>query len=58
MTRTLKILYWVSTIWVSFGILSGGVFQLMHMPDAVKSFDHLGYPGYLLTLEGVANKKI
>ncbi len=26
----------------------------MHMPDAVKSFQHLGYPEYLLTFLGFA----
>ncbi len=54
MTKTQKIIYWVSTIWISFGMLSGGIFQLMHMPDAVKSFQHLGYPEYLLTYLGIA----
>jgi uncharacterized membrane protein YphA (DoxX/SURF4 family) len=35
------------------GLASGGVFQLMKMEDAVKSFAHLGYPTYLLTILGV-----
>ena len=48
-----KIIYWVATIWLSLGMVSGGVFQLMKMEDAVNSFNNLGYPEYLLTVLGV-----
>ena len=48
-----RIIYWVATIWMSFGMLSGGIFQLMQMEEAVKSFTHLGYPLYFLTILGV-----
>jgi DoxX-like family len=53
MSKRNKIIYWVATIWLSLGMLSGGIFQLMKMEDAVKSFTHLGYPMYLLTILGI-----
>jgi hypothetical protein len=53
MTKRNKIIYWVATIWLSLGMLSGAIFQLLRMEDAVKSFTHLGYPLYLLTILGV-----
>lgn len=53
MTKRNKIIYWVATIWLSFGMLSGAIFQLLKMEDAVKSFTHLGYPLYFLTILGV-----
>jgi uncharacterized membrane protein YphA (DoxX/SURF4 family) len=53
MSKRNKIIYWIATIWLSLGLASGGVFQLMKMEDAVKSFAHLGYPTYLLTILGV-----
>ncbi len=46
MTKRNKIIYWVSTVWLSFGMTSGGIFQMMKMEDAVKNFQHLGYPEY------------
>ncbi len=53
MTKRNKIIYWVATIWLSLGMLSGAIFQLLKMEDAVKSFTHLGYPMYLLTILGL-----
>lgn len=53
MEKRNKIIYWIATIWLSLGMLSGGVFQLLHMEDAVKSFTHLGYPMYFLTILGI-----
>jgi uncharacterized membrane protein YphA (DoxX/SURF4 family) len=53
MTKRNKIIYWVATIWLSFGMVSGGIFQMMKMEDATNNFEHLGYPEYLLTILGV-----
>ena len=53
MTKRNKIIYWVSTIWLALGLLSGAIFQLMRMDDDVKNFTHLGYPLYLLTILGI-----
>lgn len=53
MTKRNKIIYWIATIWLSLGMISGGIFQLLQMEDAMKGFDHLGYPRYFLVLLGV-----
>lgn len=53
MSKRNKIIYWIATIWLCFGMTSGAIFQIMQMEDAVKNFEHLGYPLYLLTLLGV-----
>jgi DoxX-like family len=53
MIKRNKIIYWIATIWLSLGMLSGAVFQLLRMEDAVKNFTHLGYPLYLLTILGI-----
>jgi hypothetical protein len=47
------IAYWVATLWLSLGMLSSAVLQLIKMPEVLQSFDRLGYPKYLLTLLGV-----
>lgn len=53
MTKQNKIIYWIATIWLSLGMLSTGIVQLIQMDEEVESFSTLGYPGYLLTLLGV-----
>ena len=53
MTRTKKIIYWISTIWLSLGMASTGIVQLLRMKDDVDLFINLGYPEYLLTIIGV-----
>src|SRR6478609_50655 len=53
MSKRNKIIYWIATIWLSFGMLSGGIAQLMHVEQTVEGLTHLGYPSYLLTLIGI-----
>jgi hypothetical protein len=53
MSKARKIAYWVATLWLSLGMLSSAVVQLIRMEDVVHQFAHLGYPIYLLTLLGV-----
>ena len=55
-----KIIYWVSTIWLSLGMLSTGTLQLFKAkgegvmaPPGVYGITHLGYPVYILTILGV-----
>jgi uncharacterized membrane protein YphA (DoxX/SURF4 family) len=48
-----KIIYWIATIWFSFGILSGGIAQLIKVQQTVDGVMHLGYPAYLLTIIGI-----
>lgn len=47
------IIYWFFTAWLSLGMLSTGIVQLMKMHEEVEMFTHLGYPAYLLTIIGV-----
>lgn len=54
MTKTQKIIYWVATAWLSLGMLSTGVVQLIKMKDEVTMMQHLGYPLYFLTIIGVS----
>src|SRR5690606_7542862 len=48
-----KIIYWVATVWLSLGMLSTGIVQLIRMEEEVKSMDTLGYPIYLLSILGI-----
>lgn len=53
MSKTHKILYWIATIWLSLGMVSSAVVQLLRIPEGVESVVRLGYPVYLLTILGV-----
>lgn len=48
-----KIIYWVATIWLSLGMISSGVFQIIKLEDAVKKMLEWSYPPYFLTIIGV-----
>lgn len=52
MTKKLKIIYWVATIWLALGMLSTGLVQLFHVKEEVDLILSLGYPVYFLTLLG------
>jgi uncharacterized membrane protein YphA (DoxX/SURF4 family) len=51
--KTKKIIYWIATIWLSLGMLSTGIVQLLKMDQDVDRMNELDYPIYLLTLLGV-----
>ncbi|WP_341900871.1 DoxX family protein [Fluviicola taffensis] len=53
MNRTKKIIYWIATIWLSLGMLSTGIVQLLKMEQDVDRMHELNYPIYLLTLLGI-----
>ena len=53
MTKTKKIIYWISTIWLALGMVSTAIVQLIKMPEGVDAVTRLGYPPYLLTILGV-----
>jgi uncharacterized membrane protein YphA (DoxX/SURF4 family) len=48
-----KIIYWVATIWLSLGMISTGIVQLIQMEEEVQKMNVLGYPSYFLTIIGV-----
>ncbi|ALJ04852.1 DoxX-like family protein [Pseudalgibacter alginicilyticus] len=47
-----KIIYWVLTIFLSFGMLAGGVQQLLQIGGYNEIVSQLGYPLYLLSILG------
>jgi len=54
MTKRNKIFYWIATIWLSLGMLSAGIVQIIKMEQEVEMMAHLGYPTYLLTILGIS----
>jgi len=55
MTKRNKIIYWIATIWLSLGMVSTGVVQLIKTNEGqggLAMVTHLGYPAYLLTILG------
>ncbi len=60
MTKTQKIIYWLSTVVLIFGLLASGIQQLLRLqvegalaPPFAWGIVQLGYPVYLLTILGV-----
>ena len=48
-----KIIYWAATLWLSLGMISTGVVQIIHMDEEVQKMTALGYPTYFLNIIGV-----
>jgi hypothetical protein len=53
MSKTKRVLYWTSTLWLSLGMLSTGIVQIVGVKKEVDMITHLGYPAYFITLLGV-----
>ena len=53
MTKRNKIIYWIATIWLSLGMLSSGIVQLLKLKEEVDMMTHLGYPVYFPTILGI-----
>lgn len=53
MTKRNKIIYWIATVWLSLGMTSTGIVQIIHMKEEADMMVHLGYPLYFLTILGV-----
>ena len=58
MTKRNKIIYWIATIWLSLGMVSTGVVQLLKLkgdgPGSLDTMTHLGYPVHFVTILGVS----
>lgn len=52
MTKRNKIIYWITTVFLAFGMLAGGVQQLLQIGGYVEIVTGLGYPLYLLSILG------
>lgn len=48
-----KIIYWIATAWLSLGMVSTGIVQIIQMKEEADMFAHLGYPAYLMVILGV-----
>ncbi len=52
--KTIKIIYWISTILFCLGMLFSGVTELMQTEQAIEIMKQLGYPAYLNIILGIA----
>ncbi|MBP9186059.1 MAG: DoxX family protein [Bacteroidia bacterium] len=48
-----KIIYWVATALLSFGMLGSGIAQILHLNDMNELINHVGYPPYFMYIIGV-----
>lgn len=56
MSKRNKIIYWITTVWLSLGMVSTGVIQLLKSKPGQGGADmiaHLGYPIYFLSILGI-----
>jgi uncharacterized membrane protein YphA (DoxX/SURF4 family) len=53
MKKRNKIVYWIATIWLSLGMTSTAIVQLIPLEEEVAKMSKLGYPLYFLTIIGV-----
>ncbi|MEN9523140.1 MAG: hypothetical protein RL065_1517 [Bacteroidota bacterium] len=53
MKKTNKIIYWVSTILLSLGMLGSGIQQIIQNPQMIEIMVRLGYPIYFMVIIGV-----
>jgi uncharacterized membrane protein YphA (DoxX/SURF4 family) len=53
MTKRNKVIYWVTTSVLAFGMLSNGSAQIFHTKAFVDIIVHLGYPVYFLYIIGI-----
>jgi hypothetical protein len=44
MKRRDRIIYWIATVWLSLGMVSSGIVQLIQMEDEVQRMNKLGFP--------------
>ncbi|MEZ4951630.1 MAG: DoxX family protein [Saprospiraceae bacterium] len=53
MSKRNKIIYWIATIWLSLGMVSTGIVQILRLPEETQFVIDLGFPIYILPLLGV-----
>lgn len=54
MSKRNKLIYWIATVWLSLGMLTTGIVQLIKMDEEVDKMMQLGYPSYLLVVLGIS----
>lgn len=53
MNKRNKIIYWIATLWLSLGMASTGIVQVLQLKEETEFVLLLGYPAYFLTIIGV-----
>ena len=53
MEKRNKIIYWIFTALLCFGMTASGIAQILHLKEMTEIITHLGYPLYLMTLLGL-----
>ena len=53
MTKRDKMIYWIATIFLSFGMVAGGTQQMFQIDGYNEIVTSLGYPLYLLSILGI-----
>ncbi|MCY1542309.1 putative protein-like family protein [compost metagenome] len=53
MSKRNKIIYWIATAWLSLGMVSTAIVQLIPVEEEAQKMKDLGYPSYFLTILGV-----
>lgn len=53
MKKRNKIIYWVATALLCFGMLASGVSQILHLKEMNELITHVGYPMYFMYIIGV-----
>ncbi|MCB9046371.1 MAG: DoxX family protein [Chitinophagales bacterium] len=52
MNKRNRIIYWIATLWLSLGMLSTGIVQLMQVKEQTQFVLDMGFPAYFVTLLG------
>ncbi len=53
MEKRNKIIYWVATVFLAFGMLASGLQQIFQTKEMVTMISRLGYPPYFMRIIGV-----
>ena len=48
-----KIIYWIATSLLAFGMLGSGISQLLHVKEMDELITHVGYPLYFMYIIGI-----
>ena len=52
MSKRNTIIYWIATLWLSLGMVSTGLVQILGIQEETEMMTHLGYPSYFTRLLG------
>lgn len=53
MSKRDKIIYWIATCWLSLGMTSSGIVQIIKLKEETEVMQNLGYPLYFLSIIGI-----